>query len=68
MFFNDLGIHQDIININDHELIQFFLENKAHVWVVTIDGALHNLNGITINSFETYLVFIAIFSMSSIDM
>ncbi len=65
MLFNSLGIHQDIININDHELVQLFMDNRAHVWVVTIDGALHNLNVITINSYEPYLILITIFSMSS---
>jgi hypothetical protein len=30
MFFHYLGIHQYIININDHELIQLFIENKVH--------------------------------------
>ncbi len=68
MLFNELGIHQDIINTNDHEFVQFFMENKAHVRIMTIDGALHNLNGITINSYELYLVLIAIFSMSSSTM
>ncbi len=65
MLFNCLGIHQDIININDHELVQLFMDNRAHVRVVTIDGALHNLNVITINSYEPYLILITIFSMSS---
>jgi hypothetical protein len=30
MFFCYLGIHQYIINIDDHELIQLFMENGIH--------------------------------------
>jgi hypothetical protein len=33
--------------------------------VVNIDGTLHNPNGITKNSYEPYLVFIALFYTSS---
>ncbi len=30
MFFCCLGIHQDVINVNDHELFQFFMEDWIH--------------------------------------
>jgi hypothetical protein len=30
MFFCHLGIHQDIINMDDHKLVQFFMENGIH--------------------------------------
>jgi hypothetical protein len=48
MLLCHLKIHQDIININDHELIQLFMENQVHE-VVIIDETLHNLNGIIKN-------------------
>ncbi len=30
MFFYCLGVHQDIINVNDHKLVQFLMEDKVH--------------------------------------
>jgi hypothetical protein len=30
MLFCGLGIHQDIINVDDHELIQLFVEDGIH--------------------------------------
>jgi hypothetical protein len=30
MFFCGLGVHQDIINVDDHELIQLFEEDGVH--------------------------------------
>jgi hypothetical protein len=30
MFLHHRGVHQDIININDHEFIQLSMENGVH--------------------------------------
>jgi hypothetical protein len=30
MLFYCFGVHQDIINVNDHKLVQLFMENKVH--------------------------------------
>jgi hypothetical protein len=44
-----LGIHQYIINIDDHECIQLFMESRV-MKVVNVNEALYNPNGITRNS------------------
>jgi hypothetical protein len=56
MFFYYLGVHQDIINIDDHKLVQFSWKIKF-MKAMNIDGMLHNPNGINRNSYEPYLVF-----------
>jgi len=43
VLFYNLGIHQDVININDHEHVQLFIENEF-IKVMNIDKALHNPN------------------------
>jgi hypothetical protein len=50
MFLCYLGVHQYIINIDDHELIQLFVENKVHEGGERQQNIEHNLNGITKNS------------------
>jgi hypothetical protein len=58
MFFNGLGIHQNIIMIMNSSN---FLWKIEFMRLVNVDGALAIPNGITKNSNKPYLILIAFF-------
>ena len=58
-----LGINQNIINENDHELVQFRHENRIHQ-IHEICWCICQPDDITKNSYSPYLVENAVFGIS----